>query len=278
MKQYLFSILLVVMLLAPPGVAQRDTAAQAYPTPMLPQTDPPKPSFTITDLGTLGAGTSQAFGINKKGLVVGSSTINSHIYHVFLWDDGSMSDLGTLGGQRSVGEDVNDAGQIVGWSNTPSGNTHAFLWGNGAMQDFGTFGGRNSAAYGINNAGQAIGFAEIVDNSDPQDPYYYPHAFLWQNGAMQNLGTLAGKISYAYGINDAGQVVGQSEYSNDVGHAFLWQNGTMQDLGTLGGTSSLAYAINNAGQVVGSSYLPNGDTHAFLWQNGAMQDMGTLED
>ncbi len=277
MKRILLTNLLIAALLVPPFLVPHEPSVQAAnkpPTSL--QADPPRPRYTITDLGTLGEGTSQAFGINKKGQVVGSSTVNSPIYHAFLWDDGSMTDLGTLGGQQSEAEDVSDTGQVVGWSHINGGNSRAFLWENGTMQNLGTFGGRSSAAYGINNAGQVVGFAEIVDNSDPQDPYYYQHAFLWQNGAMQDLGTLGGKLSYAYGINDAGQVVGQSEYRNDAGHAFLWQNGTMQDLGTLGGTSSLAYAINNAGQVVGSSYLPNGDTHAFLWQNGAMQDLGTL--
>ena len=276
MKQILLTMSLIAALLVPPILIQHEPSAQAANRPPVLQADPPPARYTITDLGTLGAGTSQAFGINKKGQVVGSSTVASPIYHAFLWDSESMTDLGTLGGQQSEAEDVNDVGQVVGWSHINSGNSRAFLWENGVMQNLGTFGGRSSAAYGINNAGQVVGGAEIVDNSDPQDPYYYAHAFLWQNGAMQDLGTLGGKLSYAYGINDAGQVVGQAEYINDAGHAFLWQNGPMQDLGTLGGTSSLAYAINNAGQVVGSASLLNGDTHAFLWKNSAMQDLGTL--
>ena len=38
---------------------------------------------------------------------------------------------------------------------------------------------------------------------------------------MQNLGTLGGADSYAYGINDSGQVVGVAWNSNQYEHAFL---------------------------------------------------------
>jgi probable HAF family extracellular repeat protein len=37
------------------------------------------------------------------------------------------------------------------------------------------------------------------------------HSFLWQNGRMTDLGTVAGDVSsYAAGINSAGTVVGTS--------------------------------------------------------------------
>jgi len=90
------------------------------------------------------------------------------------------------------------------------------------------------------------------------------------------LGSLGGSYSIAYGINDAGQVVGQSRTVPGDLRAFLWQNGVMTDLGTLGGTSSSssrAYGINDAGQVVGKS-----DSYAFLWQEGTMYNLSDYLD
>jgi probable HAF family extracellular repeat protein len=69
----------------------------------------------------------------------------------------------------------------------------------------------------------------------------------------------------AYGINDAGQVVGQ----NGSGHAFLYSDGTMTDLG-----AGCAYGINDAGQVVGQ----NGSGYAFLYSDGTMTDLNSLID
>lgn len=92
------------------------------------------------------------------------------------------------------------------------------------------------------------------------------NAFLWTMATgMQFLGGLGpGSTSYGQGINNIGQVVGQS------GHAFLWTAQTgMQDLGTLNGGYSTANGININGQVVGES-----DNRAFLWQNGVMTSIG----
>ncbi len=100
------------------------------------------------------------------------------------------------------------------------------------------------------------------------------HGFLWQQGAMQDIGGGAGSlsISFAYGINAAGEVAGVFD-----GRASLWQNSGRQDLGTLPGhTASAARGINASGQVVGESGTPPSQSRAFVWHAGVMQDLGTL--
>jgi probable HAF family extracellular repeat protein len=111
--------------------------------------------------------------------------------------------------------------------------------------------------------------------------------------SVTDLGILPGDtISYAYNINDVGQVVGMSQTSPTgkydpppPDHAFLWQNGTMTYLGTISGnSSSRANAIRNDGTVVGSSYTKTLTTtgsyptkqHTFLWQKNQIVDLGTL--
>ncbi len=81
---------------------------------------------------------------------------------------------------------------------------------------------------------------------------------------MTDLGALGGNKSYAYDINDSGQVVGTA-FTESAKHAFLYDGGAMTDLGTLG-VSSYANAINDSGQVVGPSYTGSGN-HAIHYPN-----------
>jgi probable HAF family extracellular repeat protein len=100
-----------------------------------------------------------------------------------------------------------------------------------------------------------------------------------QTYTLQNLGTLGGTVTNAYGINSLGQVVGASATAAGIFHAFLYNAGKTSDLGTLGGDISIASAINNRGQVVGTSALSgNSGHHAFLWDSGRMTDLGALPD
>ena len=97
--------------------------------------------------------------------------------------------------------------------------------------------------------------------------------------SMTILGTLGGRYSQAWGINDHGQAVGYSDINAGRYpiHAFLWTRGSgMQDLGTLGGGYSWAFGINENGQVVGGSgTAPYDAEHAFLWTRGVgLQDLG----
>jgi probable HAF family extracellular repeat protein len=140
----------------------------------------------------------------------------------------------------------------------------------------GALGGESYAA-GINGKGQVAGTSYISNHGQGG---HHTHAFLWTSGkGMQDLGTLGGKDSEGFAVNNLGQVVGLSWLAGDAkSHAFLWtQAGGMQDLGTLGGPKSAASAISRSGQVAGWAETTSGDIDAFLWTAaGGMQDLGNL--
>ena len=95
--------------------------------------------------------------------------------------------------------------------------------------------------------------------------------------SITDLGTLGGNYSAATGMNNMGQVVGDSYTSSGAEHAFQYSNGQMTDLGTLqapytGG--SQATGINDAGQVIGGSIdTATGTAQGFIYSNGFMTDL-----
>ncbi len=151
------------------------------------------------------------------------------------------------------------------------------------IMDLGTLGGSASAAWGLNDLGQVVGWSDLADDSR--------HAFLYSDGAMQDLGTLPGGThSYATSINDFGTVAGYSGVNEfgpsfpEIFQGFVWKQGSMQSLGALYcpcsfndryGTSS-GYSVNNWGWVAGASETVRGSwvQHAMLWRDNQLQDLG----
>ena len=142
---------------------------------------------------------------------------------------------------------------------------HAFLYELGVMRDIGTFGvfcgpflgGERcvdrSTATDINKHGQIVGFSTTPSDAST-------HAFATSGQELQDLGTLGGRDSWAFGANDSGQIVGGSLDANERFVPFLYDRGTMYNLNTLlvdasGNLPFAAYDINNFGQIAGNHHL-----------------------
>jgi probable HAF family extracellular repeat protein len=265
-----------------------------------------QPSYTVTDLGDLFTPTS----INNLGEVGGYSQTGTTI-HAFLYRNGKMIDIGA--GSGSTLWELNDRGEAIGTAGDP--NRYYFLYSGGAVhrltapnsdvvftnlnnsgeligytaeptadlgfrylnghsQSLGTLGKDGCAPLGINNQGQIVGQSGAV---------FAGHAFLYDNGRMHDLGALgansAHNSSFAYAVNDLGQVVGFGYLpipTGSVAHAFFYSAGVMRDIGTLPGyTGSVAVGINNSGQIVGYCYSASSSA-PFVYENGHMYNLSAL--
>jgi hypothetical protein len=239
------------------------------------------PTYTVVDLGT-------APGL--EWAPVPPSVGNS-----------ASSFYGSLGGGITyIYKQTSDA--AVGASAIPPGDCpgtvtmHAFLFlqnsaDSGTMQDLGTLDGCQSAALSLNASHVVVGWSQMgigISNVDAGGGL--PTAFVWRNGTMQALPSLlqsittvaeaTGNTSSANGINNAGEIVGETAQRLTTGQlaprAALWLNGAAANplelqfqLGKVSGTLIFtnASAINCQGNIAVTGYPVNHsptDVHAYL--------------
>jgi probable HAF family extracellular repeat protein len=127
---------------------------------------------------------------------------------------------------------------------------------------------------GINAAGQVVGVMEVPGGTTFQPRL---HAFRWDNSSLKDLTPPNSKSSYAFGINNRGQIIGQVQTNSGDSHFVVWNNdGTMRALNVLDkGRVSSIRDINDRGQIVGDMFTDTGK-RAFLFENGTIKNLGTL--
>ena len=232
-------------------------------------------SYVVQDLGVLpGNSSSIAFGINKKGDVVGWS-MGPDGTSAFLYTDanGIVQLPGLPDRPRTIARDINDLGDVVGTANAGGVDLgHAVLWTNGVVRDLGTLGtGSYSDGWAVNNNRQVVG------SSYTNGASFGVHGFLYtQATGMVDL-TPNSDTGSALDINDAGQVTGYKTATGGNYHAFRWRGGKFVDLGVLPGFAhSFGWAINALGQVAGNSTSASGNSERFFRSiaGGGLQNLG----
>lgn len=229
-------------------------------------------TYSLTPLGSLGGGTTEATAINSAGDVVGCSQalINgTSVSRAFIYSNGQMTDLGSLVTDGySCAEDINDSGQVTGRSATATGEQRGFIFKNGVMTSLGNA-GTSSFGKSINNSGLIAGYAYDFNGS-------YQGTFIYNeqlSPPQVDIGTLGGGIvTQARSINAAGDIAGWAVNADSRGTSFLYQNGVMTDLGLVLGFPSQAMEINDLGQVVGTR-TPGG---GYLYMSGTVTDLPSL--
>jgi probable HAF family extracellular repeat protein len=185
---------------------------------------------------------AMALGINDYGQAVGTSGTCANTIvpgfgigpHAVLWQrNGSVSDLGNLGGSAdpsnlgmgTVAWAINNRGMVTGEAALKGNKAfHPFLWmRETGMIDLGVLpGDLVGAGLAMNNAGEIVG----ASVSAPGPASGNPRAMLWRQGTMMDLNSLIPAdaplyLLNAFGINDAGQIVGVGVTDDGEIHGFL---------------------------------------------------------
>jgi probable HAF family extracellular repeat protein len=165
--------------------------------------------------------------INAGGMVCGYGAYGlvSQGDRGFVIVDGRLEMLALPDCWSDAATGLNDAGHICGalqrWNKGPR---HAYLLRDGELIVLGRLGGQggSSVASAVNNLGMVVGSSEWSQNGSTVRDL----AFLWLDGQMHELNTLADAKSQgwtlqtAVDINDAGQIVGRGR-RDGVRRAYL---------------------------------------------------------
>jgi probable HAF family extracellular repeat protein len=221
-----------------------------------------------------------------------------------VWRYGKLKVLPNLpGGHNANAFGINDLGQLVGFAesnvadptcaNATAFQTHRFqavIWEKGGdihvLEPLKHMGDTVGFAFGINSRGQVVGSSGTCGTQGlPPVNVTGLHAVIWErDGSPTYLGTLGDAANTMYNaasaINDQGDAVGTSQFTDGTVHSFLWKRGIgMRDLGTLPGAfatiAGCCDTVNNQDDVVGFSIDTFGIT-PFLWHDGAIVDLNSL--
>ena len=146
--------------------------------------------------------------------------------------------------------------------------------------------GLGKTSYRVVNLSDGEHYGSVAINASGQVAFSYTadlfqipiSAFFYDGARIRNIGRLGNDYAVATGLNDSGQVVGQSFNAEGSDRTFVWSmRRPMFDIGLLPGTRYVYDPlINNRGVVAGFMSGSDGN-HAYRWsQRDGFTDLGAL--
>lgn len=194
--------------------------------------------------------------LNDSGTVVLNIGGAGAPRRVLIWEAGRVSEM-VPNLTNVIAARINSGGQVVGYMGTLLSTARAYTWERGVLTllpSASTW----SAAYDVNNHGDVCG--QIGER-----------AVVWSGGAAVYMRRVPGyPKSYAYGINDKGQVIGVVYDGSGGSIHVLWHQGTVVPILSLFPAGSpftsvrRSSHINNMGQICGFGRVAMGGERGFV--------------
>jgi probable HAF family extracellular repeat protein len=170
--------------------------------------------------------TSDAYGVNSSGEIVGDANVSPTVQHAYLYDgshalgDGSHTLDISNGLDSSSGVAINNSGQVVVNGFDSDGNAVSYLYTGGVSPTFtslGGLGGSSTVGAAVDSNGDVVGSADTGSETD---------AFIYTSiDGIQDLNDLVSNpgwtLTNAESINTSGQIVGTEVDASGDQHAYL---------------------------------------------------------
>lgn len=159
---------------------------------------------------------------------------------------------------------INNAGVLSGYYETPGVGTFRKpvaggfdLPGNGA-------GAAAAYGFGLNDAGHIVGYTLGAGGYQ---------GFVWDGNTYSSHAFGSNIPTFAFGINNAGTVVGAYQTSPSTASGYVLSGSTYQSVNVGGARSTYVYGINNGGTLAGTYISATGEIVGFKGSASAQTDV-----
>ncbi len=202
-------------------------------------------NFASIDVPFPGARGNSTNGINDAGKIVGGYTDASGAGHGFLKDGTAFSTIDPPGAKNSFAGGINNTDQIVGSYRDLSGVVHGYFKNGATFSVIDVPGAFGTEAFKLNNAGQVAGIyldanAQVHGFLESRQGIFNTMDPIKLGATLDNTFGFSGALipTGAFGLNDAGQMVGAFQDANGDHHGYLSTPTTLRAMtptGTCGG-------------------------------------------
>ncbi len=195
-----------------------------------------------------------------------------------------FSSAGKYPGAALTYPNVVNLTQIVGYYWPPVTSSQGYIQVGSHFITAAPQGSYNSYLFSVNAVGVAAGgYCSGATGCDGDLFAAHGYTYNSQSGATTTIDYPGAGTTVAFGINDAGVVVGGYCVKSREGcpldlflgssHAFMDDNGVFTQLDFPGADETTAFAINNAGMIVGTYEQGLSIVHAFIYENATYTDI-----
>ena len=238
-----------------------------------------QPMYNIVNLGPPPPDTtSSGMGVSPNGTYVAGFSSMTGANHALLWTQaGGTVGLPSLAGRNfNSANGVNNLGVAAGTAATTffGSSPLPVIWKNGTVAQLPLPAGETlGRVNGINSAELAVG---SVDGGSTEQAATFS---VGGSGVITQTLPNGGVLRTAFGVNDAGRIVGQGLDPNNAAVTTGWYldpgDATATDIGALtaqGHNSAIPFGVSSNGLITGSSSLNSGSgALPFIWsESGGM--------